>query len=130
VHGEKDLAGRIVTVPADTTSFDFVQSQKAKGLAIKEVKAYRLTADVFMAVKAGHADAIVVDEPVARYFVKQDPETFVLSGRAMAPEPIGIGVRKTAPDLRDAVAKAVDDMRRDGTMKTLAMKWFGGELGA
>ncbi len=83
-----------------------------------------------MAVKAGHADVIVVDEPVARFFVKQDPASFVLSGNAMAPEPVGIGVRKSATGLRDAIAKAVDAMRQDGTTKALALKWFGSELGA
>lgn len=130
VAGEKDLAGRMVAVPTDTTSFDFVSKAKKGGLAIKEIKAYRLTSEVFMAVKAGHADVLVVDEPVARFYVKQDRATFVLGGRAMAPEPIGVGIRKGAKTLKDAVQAQVDAMRKDGTMKKLQIKWFGDELGA
>lgn len=130
IKTEKDLAGRVVAVPTDTTSFDFIQTQKIKGLAIKEIKAYRLASEVFMAVKTGHAEVLVVDEPVARYFTKLDQASFDVTGRAMAPEPIGVGVRKTAPELKGAVQKAVEEIKRDGTMKRLQETWFGSQLGA
>ncbi len=129
IKGEQDLAGKIVAVPTDTTSYDYIQTAKSKGLAVKEIRAYRLASEVFMAVKTGHADALVVDEPVARYFTKLDAASFSVAGRAMAPEPIGVGLRKTAPELREAVTKAIQAMKKDGTMKRLSEAWFGGELG-
>lgn len=130
VKGEQDLVDKIVAVATDTTSYDYLQRIRSQGLQIKEIRAYRLASEVFMAVKTGHADALVVDEPVARYFTKLDQATFAVTGRAMAPEPIGIGVRKTNVTLRAQVADAVAAMKRDGAMKKLQVSWFGQELGA
>lgn len=130
VASEKDLVGKVVAVQADTTSYEFVEKQKKAGIAIKEIKAFRGATDVFAAVKAGQAEVIVTDEPVGRFYAKQDANTFEVAGRAMAPEPIGVAVRKEDTDLRTLLQKHVEDMKKDGTMKKLGVTWFGGELGA
>ncbi len=130
IKSEQDLAGKVVAVAADTTSYDYLQKARSSGLAIKEIRAYRLAPEVFMAVKTGHAEVLVVDEPVARYFTKLDPSTFEVTGRAMAPEPIGIGIRKNDPELKKRVNDAVAAMKQDGTLKRLSETWFGAELGA
>jgi polar amino acid transport system substrate-binding protein len=129
VKSEKDLADKIVAVPTDTTSYDYIAKQQAAGVKIKDVKAFKLTSDVFMAVKTGHAEVLVVDEPVARYFAKQDAQSFAVTGRAMSPEPVGIGISKASQDLKAAVQKAVDGLRRDGTLARLDQQYFGAQLG-
>lgn len=127
--GETDLTGKVVAVAADTTSHEWLNQRKAAGLPVKEVKAFRLTSEVFMAVKTGHADLLVVDEPVGRHYVKIDGANFQVKGRAMAPEPIGIGLRKADGALKKAVEEAVAAMRKDGTLAKLEVKWFGTALG-
>lgn len=130
VANESELAGKIVAVQADTTSYEYVENKQKAGIAIKEMKAFKLANDAFAAVKAGQADVIVVDEPVGKYYAKQDAATFVVSGRAMAPEPVGVAVRKEDAELTKAIGAVVDEMRKDGTLKAISEKWFGGELGA
>ena len=130
ISKEADLAGKVIAVQADTTSFEYAESLAKKGVAVKAVKAFKLATDAFAAVKAGQAEVIVVDEPVGKYYAKQDSKTFQLSGRAMAPEPVGIAIRKADKDLHEAVTKAVEEMRQDGTLKKISITWFGGELGA
>jgi len=130
ISKEADLAGKVIAVQADTTSYEYAEGLKKKGVAVKAVKAFKLATDAFAAVKAGQAEVIVVDEPVGKYYVKQDSKTFQLSGRAMAPEPVGIAIRKTDKDLLEEIKKAVDQMKLDGTMKKISITWFGGELGA
>lgn len=127
---EKELAGKVVAVQADTTSFEFVEKKKKEGIALKEIKAFRLATDVFAAVKAGQAEVIVIDEPVGKFYAKQDPSTFIVTGRAMAPEPVGVALRKDDKDLTKEVEKVVEGMKKDGTLKKLSEQWFGGELGA
>lgn len=129
VKAEADLAGRVVAVATDTTSYDYVQKAKSRGVAMKDIKAFRLASEVFMAVKTGHADVLVVDEPVGRFYTLKDAATFVVSGRAMAPEPIGIAVKKNEADMLKAVREAVTAMQKDGTVKKLSETWFGSELG-
>jgi ABC-type amino acid transport substrate-binding protein len=130
VSTEKDLAGKVVAVQADTTSSEFVENKKKAGVAIKDVKQFRLATDAFAAVKSGQAEVIVIDEPVGKYYAKQDGATFQVTGRAMAPEPVGIAIRKDDADLTKAIGEAVDAMKKDGTIKKLSETWFGGELGA
>ncbi len=130
VASDKDLAGKVVAVQADTTSAEFVDKAIKAGFKPKEVKQFKLATDVFAAVKAGQAETIVIDEPVGRYYAKQDPINFAVTGVAMKPEPVGIAFRKDDKDLTDAVQKIVDEMRKDGTLKRLSTTWFGGELGA
>lgn len=130
VKAEKDLAGKVVAVQADTTSYDYVEKAKKAGVSLKEMKAFKLATDAFAALRAGQADLIVIDEPVARYYVKQDPRFFVITGRALAPEPVGIATKKGSTELHEAIAKQLDAMKRDGVLKRLQDQWFGGELGA
>lgn len=128
VKSEKELAGKIVAVQADTTSHQFVDAVKAKGLPIKEIKAFKTMTDAFAALKSNQAQVIVTDEPVGRYYAKGE-KGFVISGRAMAPEPVGVAMRKGDGKLKDAIAKAVEAMKADGTMKKISHNWFGTELG-
>jgi polar amino acid transport system substrate-binding protein len=105
---EADLAGKTVAVQVDTTSATYVEKAKKNGLAIAGIKGFK----------------------VGQYFVKQDPKRVVVSGRAIAPEPIGVALRKDTKDLSAEVTRMIADMRRDGTMKKLHIKWFGVELGS
>ncbi len=95
VSNEKDLAGKVVAVQADTTSMEFLENKKKGGVAIKEIKAFKLATDAFAAVKANQADVLVTDEPVGKYYAKQDGATFQVTGRAMAPEPVGVRRART-----------------------------------
>jgi polar amino acid transport system substrate-binding protein len=129
IAAAKDLAGKVVAVQADTTSSQYLEKIKKDGVSVKDVKSFKMAPECFAAVKAGHADGIVVDEPVGRFFVKQDPSHFVITGRAVTPEPIGIALRKNEAALKAEIQRVVDVMKQDGTMKKLADTWFGGELG-
>jgi polar amino acid transport system substrate-binding protein len=130
IKGEKDLAGKVVAVATDTTSFEYLNGLAGRGVKLGDLKGFRLMSDVFVAVKTGHAVALVCDEPVARHYVKADPKSFAIAGRAMAPEPLGIAVRKGNKQLYDAVAAAVEAMKKDGTMLQLQVRWFGAALGS
>jgi len=129
VKSNAELSGKVVVVQADTTSFNAVQRAKTDGVAIKDIKAFQLATEAFQALKAGQGEVIVIDEPVARYYVKQDPKSFAISGQALAPEPVGIAVRKADADVRDALRAAVDEVKHDGTFQRISEKWFGTTLG-
>ncbi len=124
-----DLSDKIVAVQADTTSHSAVQSAQKKGVKIKKIKAFQKATDVFQAVRVGQADVIVIDEPVGLYHANKDPKTFKVTGHAIAPEPVGIAIRKNAKALKKAIESAVSKLKSDGTFKRISHKWFGTELG-
>ncbi|MBK7973532.1 MAG: amino acid ABC transporter substrate-binding protein [Deltaproteobacteria bacterium] len=130
VKSTADLAGKVVAVQADTTSHQAVLKAKADGVAIKDVKAFQLATQAFQALKAGQAEAIVIDEPVARYYAKRDAASFQVTGQALAPEPVGMAVKKPGGELVQALAAALEAARADGTFQRISETWFGTVLGA
>jgi polar amino acid transport system substrate-binding protein len=127
---EKDMAGKTVLVQDGTTSHDYVKEAKEQRVKdIKNIISYGGATEAFQALQNGKGDVIVIDEPVGLYYVKKDPATFVITGRAIDPEPVGIAIRKEDAALMQAIEKAVADLKADGTYKKLSDAWFGGELG-
>ncbi len=124
VKSEKDLAGKVVTVQADTTSFSAVENYKKSGITIKEIKAFVAATETFSALKSNQAEVIVTDEAVGLYFVGLDPKTFVITGEALKPEPIGIAVKKSAPKLLKALEEAVATIKKNGTYSRIYKQWL------
>ncbi|WP_239014707.1 ABC transporter substrate-binding protein/permease [Archangium violaceum] len=128
IRTEEELAGQRVAVQTNTTSQRWVEQRVARGIAIRELQAFPGAIECFTALKSGQADVIVIDEPVGLFFSRRD-DTFVVTGRALEAEPIGIAINKTDPDLTAAITRAFEDIRRGGELKRLSEHWFGGELG-
>lgn len=77
-----------------------------------------------MGLKQGRYDVVVQGIETIAYQMKVEPDTYT-----MVDEPIlnndvfGIGVKKDNPALRDAVAKSLDALIKDGTYDKLLSKW-------
>lgn len=41
---------------------------------------------------------------------------------------VGIALRKGNPELKDAINKALDDMKADGTYEKISTKWIGRDI--
>ncbi len=128
IRTEEELAGHRVAVQTNTTSQRWVEQLQKRGVAVKELRPFPGATECFAAVKSGQADVIVIDEPVGRFFSRRD-DSFVITGQALEPEPIGIAINKQDPDLTAAIRRAFADIQSTGGLKRLSEHWFGGELG-
>lgn len=124
VMNEKELNGRVVAVQADTTSFNAVDSMRKAGIKIKDIKTFPGATDTFTALKANQADVIVTDEAVGKYYTSLDAKTFVVSGIAMKPEPIGIAVKKSDIKLFKALEIAVKTIKSNGKYDKAYHEWL------
>lgn len=124
VQSDKDLAGRVVAVQVDTTSFSAVEAMKKSGIKIKDIKTFPGATETFSALKANQADVIVTDEAVGRYYVGLDAKTFMVSGNAIKPEPIGIAVRKSDAKLFKALEDALNTIKKNGTYAKVYKQWL------
>ena len=79
-------------------------------------------------VQAGLYQAMVVDLPVASYMLSQSFSDLQIVKEIPTGEQYGIAVSKDNPELTQAVNKALEDMKSDGTMKEIETKWFGSEI--
>jgi polar amino acid transport system substrate-binding protein len=123
IKNEKDLNGKIVAVQADTTSSTAVLNFKKSGINIKEVLEFKGATEAFAALKSNHAEVIVIDEAVGKYFSKLDPKTFTITGNAILPLPIGIAVKKSAPALLKALQTALATIKKNGSFDSIYKKW-------
>lgn len=79
-------------------------------------------------VQTGLYQAMVVDLPVASYMLSQSFSDLEIVKEIPTGEQYGIAVSKDNPELTQAVNKALEDMKSDGTMKQIETKWFGSEI--
>lgn len=119
-----DLTGKTVAAQLGSTS-----EQSAKKLnGLKEYKAYDKVTEAFHDLEIGRIDAVVVDELVGRYYISKSPENYNVLEEKLSDEPVGIGFRKEDTELKDAVQKAFDELKADGTLSKISMKWFGTDV--
>lgn len=115
----EDLKGKVVGVQLGSTGENAVETLGG----VKEVKKYDKIPQALLDLNAGRLEAVVADDQVGRYYIGLDANKYIVAGK-LAEEPFGIGFRKEDKALTDAVQKAIDDLKADGTLSKISMKWF------
>jgi octopine/nopaline transport system substrate-binding protein len=125
-HLREALKGKTVGVQVSTIHANFVDKY-LKGAV--EVREYKTTEQHDLDLLAGRVDAIFASNAAERTtFEKPDFKGHGLVGPkffgGVFGGGVGVGLRKTDPELKAKFDKAIGDVLADGTLKTLAMKWF------
>lgn len=121
INGYDDLKGKRVgaqigTVPAEL-------AQKVEGAQVKLTDS---NSQLFTELQSGTLDAMLLDNPVALYYMKQGAEKdLAIVGAPMESEPYVMAMRLDDKDLQQQVNKALTDLKADGTYAKLEEKWFG-----
>jgi len=90
------------------------------------VKIYDTIPAILADVNTGRLKAGFADKPILAYNIKQGlfPEVrLVNSYVATIPGSVGIGVRKSDPDLLARINTSLANLTRDGTVKKILAKW-------
>jgi polar amino acid transport system substrate-binding protein len=119
----ESLAGETVAVQVGTTLKDTIEKASADLDEPITVQTFPDAGAAATALQTGKVDAFFTDSPVAADYVNKRPDVYAFGGEPIDPLPVGIAIRKTDTELRDAVQKAIDDMYEDGTMKKILDKW-------
>ncbi len=124
IKSEKDLSGKTLGIEMGTTAQDVLD----KITGIKEVKKYNAMTEAFMDLKIGRIDGVVSDPQVGDYYIADKKSDFKRVKSMLNQEPIGAAFRKSDVALRDAYQTAMDDLKKDGTLSKLSIKWFGHDI--
>lgn len=131
-----DLCGQVVAVEQETVQDDLLRrSQHSCGTRKMIVKKFRTNTDAWLALRSGHAVAVLNDYPPAA-FMAGDAKTrayFQLASTVQyEPGLFGIAIAKSNPELRDALRQALDRLIRSGAYSELLQRWnlTGGGLPA
>lgn len=131
ITSKQDLKGKNVAAQNGSSSVDALNKEAA---LVKEFKGgepvlFETNNEALMDLEAGRVDAVVADEILARYYIKErGAEKYKILSDDFGKEEYGIGLRKQDTALLQAVEKALAEMREDGTCKKISEKWFGEDI--
>ncbi len=126
VTSKADLAGKTVAVQKESSAYEAVMAETefVDSLA-KDLIQFDTNNECFMDLEAKRVDAIVVDEVLARYYMKlRGEENYTVLEDNFGEEEFGIGIRKSDVTFLKNVNDTMNEMKNDGTYDTIKAKWF------
>ncbi|MCD1147719.1 amino acid ABC transporter substrate-binding protein [Peptoniphilus sp. KCTC 25270] len=126
VNTKADLEGKVISIQAESSALDAVNKEPDFVNALGEAPVeYATNNEAFKDVEIGRADAIVVDEVLARYYMKQNgEEKYKVLEENFGDEEFGVGVRKDDTALLEALNDAFAAQKDDGKYDEIYSKWF------
>lgn len=118
----EDLAGKKIGVQIESTG-DEAATKQSKETAF-EITRYDDIVAVFNDISSGRLDACVVDSLVAMEYVAKNKDSYVLSPVQLTNEPLAVTMKKGNDDLKKKVDAAIEEMRKNGKLKSISEKWF------
>ncbi len=123
-----DLAGKVVDVQSGSSAELAIEGVEGFKESLKELVAIADNVKAMMDLGIEGADAVVMDEVVARYYMAKSEGKYRLLDEKLADEEYVIGFKKGNETLRDGVTAALKSLKEEGTLQTIAEKWFGADI--
>ncbi|AMK33485.1 Cystine ABC transporter [Pseudomonas putida] len=122
-----DLAGKKVGVGLGTNYEQWVKQD----VPTADVRTYEDDPTKFADLRNGRIDAILIDRLAALEYVQKtakDKKPTALAGEKFSKLESGVALRKGETELLDALNKAIDKLKADGTLAKLSEKYFGADV--
>ncbi len=117
----EDLKDKVIGVRTTTIAEDFAR----KHAKAKLIRTFHMNTESYKALQEGQLDAVIDDFPIAKSFTK------LISGLKLAATipgteaQYGMMFAKRNDELRQAVNRALTEIKADGTYAESYKKWFG-----
>lgn len=123
-----DVAGKRVGVQDGSSAQEAIEANADFASSIGEMVKFKDNVMALMDLSNGQVDAVAVDSVVADYYTSKQAGEYTILEETLAPEEYGIGFRKEDQAFHDAVMKALQEMKEDGTAAEISTKWFGRDV--
>ncbi len=120
-----DLSGKTVAVQTDSSAEAALNEADNAALkdSFKELLVVGEYNTAFLNLESNAVDAIAMDIGVAKYQLESRDGDFTILDQPLAAEQYAVGFKKGNETLRDQVQNTLNEMKSDGTFKTIAEKW-------
>mgnify|MGYP001490973758 CR=1 FL=1 len=129
INSKEDLKDKKVAVQNGSSTLEAINNEPevVETFAGGEPVLFDTNHEAIMDLEAGRADAVVSDEVLARYYIKQkNPKDYKILEEDFGEEEYGIGLRKEDKKLLDKINNVLDEMKKDGSYEKIYEKWFQG----
>lgn len=115
----EELSGKVVSAQAGSAGETYAESAVSE-----KILSYGDAAACFSSLREERTQAIVVDAPVAQYFIENGYSDCEILETVATCEEYGIAVSKDNRALTDAINEVLSDMEEDGTLEALRKQYF------
>ena len=128
----KAFKGKIIGVQVATTHAKFADQYMGERA---EIRIYDFQHTIDLELYQGRLDAVIGDFAYWQPLIQSEQgKEYKIVGPHMSGGPfgegVGVAVRKRDQELADKFSQAIEDAIKDGTIKKLAVKWFGYDASA
>jgi len=123
-----DLEGKKLGLQAESSADDALNASEDFKSKLKEVVYFDDNYMAFMDLVKGGVDAVLMDEPAAKYYMQLINNNIRIFDKELAIEQYGIGFRKSDKALMQKVQKTLKEMAKDGKLAEISNKWFGEDI--
>ena len=120
----EELSNKKVGVQSGSTAEEILKESEMYG-QLKEVVAYTENLTAFMDLEINQIDAVFLDNVVANYYISTNNKPYKVLTDTLADEEYAIGFRKQDIELCNKVNEILKEMKQDGTLEKISIKWFG-----
>ena len=126
----EDMAGKRLAVQSGSSAQEALDSEENKEFKdlVGKINEFASYVTALMDLETGNSDAVLMDSVVANYMINTAGKDFTILDDALVAEEYAVGFRKGDQALCDAVNNALKELKEDGTVETIATKWFGSDI--
>ena len=126
----EDMAGKRLAVQSGSSAQEALDSEENKEFKdlVGKINEFASYVTALMDLETGNSDAVLMDSVVANYMINTAGKDFTVLDDALVAEEYAVGFRKGDQALCDAVNNALKELKEDGTVETIATKWFGSDI--
>ncbi len=118
-----DLEGLNLAVQAGTIGEEIAEEIKEKDASTK-ISAFAKYIDAITALKQAKADAVIMDNAPAEFFVAQEENSdLMILAEELSTEEYAVAIKKGNSELLDAVNAVLADMKESGELEAIIMKY-------
>mgnify|MGYP000856450681 FL=1 len=125
----EDLAGKTVEVQIDSSAEAVLKENAELSGTFAKLQTVADFNTGFMDLEMGGVDALAMNSVVANYQItKRGSKGFKVLDKPLLSEEYAVGFKLGNTILRDEVQTALEEMKADGTLKSISEKWFGKDV--
>ena len=129
INSFEDLAGKTVEVQTDSSAEAVLKENTELSGTFGKLQTVADFNTGFMDLEMGGVDALAMNSVVANYQItKRGEKGFKVLDKPLSSEEYAVGFKLGNTILRDEVQTALEEMKADGTLKSISEKWFGKDV--
>jgi cystine transport system substrate-binding protein len=123
----EDFKGKTIGVGLGTNDESYLRNEVLPKVGDFEIKTYDDVITSLKDLNSGRIDATINNLYALKPILDKNGFQIKAVGEPIKSDQAGVAINKNSPELKDALNKALKDMKDDGTYKTIFKKWFGEE---